>query len=275
MAKLSKKIGFMGSGAICEVLLHGMVSSGTVDTKNIFIYDVRESRLEELKARYGVNPAESNLEVIKSADYVFSCVRSEYAAELAEEIASADMGGRTLITISSGVPMMLYESKFKGLSAARALPNPPSRIGEGAIVIAFNKSCAEEDKRNIMSLFGAMGKCFEIREEQIDAATAVTGPAYPLSLFQAAVEASVLLGFDVKMAQEMVMQTIRGVLKTWENDPDKIAQLLSQAATPGGISARMIYFLDKERFKYAVKGCIEEGALRTKAFGEGIKARIK
>ena len=71
------------------------------------------------------------------------------------------------------------------------------------------------------------------------------------------------------------MQTIRGVLKTWENDSDKIAQLLSQAATPGGISARMIYFLDKERFKNAVKGCIEEGALRTKAFGEGIKARIK
>jgi|GEM_PF-3616666 len=58
------------------------------DAKNIFIYDVRESRLEELKARYGVNPAESNLEVIKSVDYVFSCVRSEYAVELAEDIAS-------------------------------------------------------------------------------------------------------------------------------------------------------------------------------------------
>ena len=275
MSKLSKKVGFIGAGEICEIQLHSMLRSDMIAAENVFLYDIRESRLEELKARYGVNTVKSNPEVIKAADYVFVCLKPEYTVAVAEEISSCDMSGRTLITISAGIPMLLYEKKFPGLSAVRVLPNPPSKIGEGAIVIAFNKNCSEEDKENIKSLYSAMGKCFEIREDQINAATSITSPGYPLSIFEAAVEASVLLGFDVKTAQQIVMQTFKGVLKTWEENPDGISQLMSQAATPGGITARMVYFLDKERFRYAVKGCIEEAAIRTAEFGDRIKEQIK
>jgi len=275
MGALAKRIGFMGAGEICEVLIHNMLHNGIVDPGNIFIHDIRKERLEALRAKFGVVPVGGNREVVAAADYTFSCIRSEYVAEVAEEISGADMTGRAIVTISSGIPMMLFESKLQGAAVARSLPNPPSKIGEGAIVIAYNANCSEEQKSDIMSLFSPMGRCFVIREDQIDAATAITCLAYPLSLFQAAVEASVLLGIDLKTSQEMVMQTIRGGLKVWEGRPDKLAEILDQSATPGGITARMLYFLDKEAFKYGVKGCIEEGALRTKAFGDRIKEQLK
>ncbi len=88
-------------------------------------------------------------------------------------------------------------------------------------------------------------------------------------------EASVLLGVDLKTSQELILQTARGGLKIWEERPERLDEILAQSATPGGITARMLYFLDRERFKYAVKGCIEEGALRTKEFGDRIRENLE
>ena len=275
MAALTKKIGFMGGGEICEVLVHNILANKIADPGNIFVYDIRPQRLEELHEKYGILPTKSNLEVVASSDYAFACVRSEYTVDLADEIAGADMTGGAIVTISSGVPMLLYESRLPGVAVARALPNPPSKIGEGAIVIAYNSACNKEQKTDVASLFAPMGKCFTIREDQIDAATSITCLAPVLSLFQASVEASVLMGIDLRTSQEMIMQTMKGGLKVWEGRPDKLGDILDQSATPGGITARMLYFLDRERFKYAVKGCIEEGAIRTKAFGDRIKEQLK
>ena len=264
----------MGSGEIAEVLISSILENKLTKPENIFIFDIKSYRIEYMKKHFGVSSVSSNCEAIKSADYIFACVRSEYTAELAREIENADMSGKTLITISSGVPMMLYEKHLKDAAVARALPNPPSKIGKGAIAIAFNSNCTELQKNDVMSLFSPMGKCFMLRESQIDAVTSITCPGPLLSFFQASVEASVLLGIDYNTSRELVMQTVKGVLKMWENRPDKLEEILSQSATPGGITARMLYFLDKEAFKYSVKGCFEEGAIRTKEFGDRIKEQL-
>lgn len=275
MPALAKRLGFMGGGEICEVLLHNILGSGIVEPGDIFVYDIRPERAAALEEKFGVVSRGGNRQVIESADYIFSCVRSEYVTDLVDEIAGVDMRGKVLVTISSGIPVALYESKFPDTAIARSLPNPPSKIGEGAIVLAFNAYCGAAQKEDVMSLFSPMGKCFVIREDQIDAATAITCLAPVLSLFQASVEASVLMGIDLKTSQEMIMQTMKGGLKVWEERPDRLAEILDQSATPGGITARMLYFLDREQFKYAVKGCIEEGAIRTKAFGDKIKEQIR
>lgn len=274
MKSIGKKIAFMGAGEIAEVLISSILQNELVKPEDIFIFDLKPERVEYMKGRFGVTAAASNSEAIKLADYIFACVRSEYTIELADEISGSDMSHKALITISSGVPMMLYESRLKGAAVARALPNPPSKIGEGAIALAFNADCSEDQKSDISSLFSPMGECFVLREGQIDAVTSITCLAPILSLFQASVEASVLLGIDHKTSREMVMQTAKGALKVWETRPDKLDEILAQSATPGGITAKMLYFLDKEAFKYSVKGCFEEGAVRTKEFGDKIKSQI-
>ena len=274
MSSFAGRVAFMGAGEIAEVLIFNILNNRIVAPENVFVFDVRPERVEHMKKRFGVSGAGSNVEALRNADYAFSCIRSEYAAELAREISEVNMTGRVVISISSGVPMMLYESKLKNAAIARSLPNPPSKIGEGAIAIAFNDLCSDEQRKDIMSLFSPMGKCFVLRENQIDAVTSITCLAPILSLFQASVEASVLLGIDLKTSQELILQTARGGLKIWEERPERLDEILAQSATPGGITARMLYFLDRERFKYAVKGCIEEGALRTKEFGDRIKENL-
>ena len=120
-----------------------------------------------------------------------------------------------------------------------------------------------------------MGRCFEFDEDKIDAVTSITCLAPVLSLCQASVEASVLLGVDLATSQELIMQTIRGGLAVWEENPCGLAEILDKSATPGGVTARMLYCLDKTAFKYTVKYCMEEGALLSREFGRKISEKIK
>lgn len=275
MAVATKKVGFMGGGEIAEVLISNMLANKLVEPANITVFDLNPDRLAHMKAKFGVNAASSNVGVVGASQYIFSCIRSEYVAEVAEEIKNCDMAGRAIVSISAGIPIMLFEQKLKNAAVARALPNPPSKIGAGAIVVAFNSHVNEEQKKDIMEMFSPMGECYALREDQIDTATAVTCLAHFLSLFQAGIEGSVLMGIDYKTSRQLVMQTVRGALKVWEGRPDGLSEILDQSSTPGGITARMLYYLDQHGFKHAVKGCVEEGTLRTRAVGDKIKEQLR
>lgn len=275
MAVMNKKVGFMGGGEIALVLASSIINNGIVTAGNITVYDPNPERLTMLAEKYGVKTAASNRDVVAASDYIFSCIRSEYVAEAAKEVAGSDMKGKAIISISSGVPILLWEKYLPDAAVARSLPNPPSKIGVGAIAVAFNRFCSDEQQKDMSALFGPMGECHSLREDQIDAVTAVTCLAHFLSLFQASIEGSVLMGIDYKTSRALVMQTVRGALKVWEDRPDKLGEILDQSATPGGITARMLYYLDQHGFKHAVKGCIEEGTLRTRAFGEKIREQLQ
>ena len=275
MSVLNKKIAFLGAGEIASALMSNMIKSDIVDSGDVMAYDIVPERLRRVVEEYGAHSAASNAEALASADYAFACVRSEYAPGLAEELRGVEAGGKVIVSISSGVPMRLYESTLEGIAVARALPNPPSKIGAGAIAVAFNGLCSDAQRNDIFALFSKMGKCFELEENKIDAVTAITCLAPLLSLCQASVEAAVLLGVDLATSQELVMQTIRGGLAVWEEKPRGLAEILDKSATPGGVTARMLYCLDKTAFKYAVKSCVEEGALLSRDFGAKISEKIK
>lgn len=272
---MAMKVGFMGSGAIAEILSRNMTVNGVVKPEDIFIYDVISKRLDYMRDKYGLVPCKDPGEMIAAADYVFMCVRSDNAVDMAKTLTAYDFTGKTIVTISSGIPMALYEKNVPGAHVARALPNPPSRIGHGVIVAAFNSKVTAAQKEDLMKIFGAMGTCLDLGEDKINAITALTGPAPVYAFFQGIVESAILLGIDHKNAAKMAFGTVEGCLKVWENNIDDIGGLLAETSTPGGISVRQLYSLEQHAFKATVKECYEEGFLRTKAYSDGIAAMLK
>ena len=269
------KIGFMGSGAIAEILSQKMTASGAADPKNIFIYDGSKERLSYMSGKYGLTACETPAEMIAGADYVFMCVRSDNAIDMAKTLGAYSFEGKTIVSISSGIPMALYEKNVPGAHVARALPNPPSRIGHGVVAVAFNGKVTEAEKADLMTIFGAMGTCVALGEDKINAITSLTGPAPVYAYFQGLVEAALLLGIDHKNAAKMAFGTIEGCLKVWEGNIDNISGLLAETSTPGGISVRQLYNLEQKAFKATVKGCYEEGFLRTKAYSDSISKMLE
>lgn len=60
------------------------------------------------------------------------------------------------------------------------MPNTPCIVREGATVYTLGHSATSEDRKNVQSLFEAVGECHQVPEALIDAVTAMSGsgPAY-------------------------------------------------------------------------------------------------
>ena len=269
------KIGFIGSGAIAEILSQKIIESHTAKPQEISIHDISTERMDYMKDKYGLVPRSSKDELIVNSDYVFMCVRSDYAIDVAKTLSGYSFEGKTIVSISSGIPMALYEKNVPGAAVARALPNPPSRIGHGVIAVAFNDKVNSAQKEDLMNIFGAMGICLVLQEDKINAITALTGPGPVYAFFQALVESSLLLGIDHKTSAKLAYGTIEGCLKVWEKNIGDIGGLLAETSTPGGISVRQLYSLEQKSFKATVKGCYEEGYLRTKAYSDNISKMLE
>lgn len=269
------KIGFIGSGAISEILSQKILESKTAKPQDICIYDISAERMEYMCEKYSLSACGSTEELINKAEYVFMCVRSDNAIEMAKTLRPYSFERKTIISISSGIPMALYEKNVPGAAVARALPNPPSRIGHGVIAVAFNSKVNAAQKEDLMRIFGAMGTCLNLGEDKINAITSLTGPGPVYAFFQALVESSLLLGIDHKTSAKLAHGTVEGCLKVWEKNIDDISGLLSETSTPGGISVRQLYALEQKSFKATIKNCYEEGFLRTKAYSDSIRKLLE
>ena len=80
-----RRIAILGGGKLGEALISGIVSSGFRDAGEVVVTDVRDSRLEELGQRYGIQGSRSNRDAIASAGIVVLAVKpQDFEALLAD-----------------------------------------------------------------------------------------------------------------------------------------------------------------------------------------------
>ena len=107
---IEKKLCFLGCGNMGEALVSGLVQSGSAKPANIICTDVREERLEELRARYGVRTAPSNVEAAAQSEVVIYAVKPQLMAEVLKETADQLDMSKLAISIAAGVPLRAIES---------------------------------------------------------------------------------------------------------------------------------------------------------------------
>ena len=267
---VTKKVSFIGGGKIAEILVSNMTAKGVVAPRDILVSNPGKARLEDLEKRFGINKASSNSDAVEKGVYIFICVRSEVASSVAEELGEMDFSGKTVVSISAGIPMKLYRDKLKNASVVRAMPNPPSKIGYGAIAVSFDDKVDGKAREDIMEIFSSMGKCFVLPEEKINILTSVTCPAPVFAFCSAIIQSSVLLGIDHATSEDLVFHTIQGCLKEWEHNPGQMSKLLTETSTPGGISVQQLFSLGKGTFNGVVKQTYVDGWAKSKDFGDRI-----
>jgi pyrroline-5-carboxylate reductase len=170
--------------------------------------------------------------------------------------------GQLLATLSGGIPIQRYAGLRSGLPVVRALPNPPSQIGEGSVAVAFNEFVTGPQRTVLMTLFESMGKVEILAEEHMNAATALSGPAPVLLFFEALIDAGVRLGLERDTSASIAHQTIVGVLEVWRRRRIPPPELLREACTPGGLSEESVAVLQKLEFPRAVFESIRDAALK-------------
>jgi pyrroline-5-carboxylate reductase len=96
-----------------------------------------------------------------------------------------------------------------------------------------------------------------------------TGPAYVFLFMEALVDAGVHLGFSRRVAEQLVVQTVKGSVDYYKFSPSHLARLRNQVTSPGGTSAEALYYLEKAGLRTAISRAVWAAYQRSVALGQG------
>ena len=263
-----------------EALIGGILNKKLAPREEILISDVRADRLKEIAARFGVRACASNVELVKASRTVVFAVKPQNVRDVCAEISGVATPKALFITICAGVPTQVFESLLTGAAGrarlVRVMPNTPALIGCGASALATGANASGSDLDAARSIFEAVGIAIEVREEQLDAVTGLTGsgPAYVFHLIEGLIEAGIEQGLAAGDTERMVKQMVLGAARLAMESPKSPAELRKAVTSPGGTTAAGLEVLEHGDFLGLIRRCVARATERGRELGR-LAAKVK
>jgi len=272
MSKLNDvTLSFIGSGVMAEAMISGILSEGLTAAGHIIASDPRQERGEELASRYGVKATTANREAVKAAQIVVLSVKPQVLPAVLQELQGAVTPEGVVLSIVAGARIGVMAAGLDHQAIVRAMPNTPAQIGEGMSVWTATAAVSEEQRQQAQSILRALGEEIYLEDEEyLDMATALsgTGPAYVFLFMEAMIDAGVHLGFSRRIAQQLVLQTVRGSVDFARQSVAHPAELRNMVTSPGGTSAEALYQLEKGGFRTVLSRAIWAAYQKSQYLGE-------
>lgn len=267
---LKKTIAFIGPGVMAEAMIAGLLRQKLANPKNIIASGPHEERGEELHKKYGINVTTDNASAAHQADVVVLSVKPQRLSEVMKGIKGIRLDA-LVISIIAGASIKKISAGLKHKSIVRSMPNTPGQIGEGITVWAASKDVTDEQQKMARDILSAMGEEVFVEDESyLDMATALSGsgPAYVFLFTEALIDAGVHMGFPRRIAERLVLQTIKGSASFYEGAGRHPATLRNQVTSPGGTSAEALYYLEKAGFRTAISRAVWAAYQRSLELGK-------
>jgi pyrroline-5-carboxylate reductase len=272
---LNKKIAFIGSGAMGEAMISGLIRQGLAQPEDLRTADVHVKRLEDLHEHYGTQPFTDNRLAATDADVVVLSVKPQRLTEVLKGLKGAIPPHALVLSIVAGAKITKISHGLGHEAIVRSMPNTPAQIGQGITVWMPSLEVSAEQKETARAIIGALGAQVEVDDENyLDMATALsgTGPAYVFLFMEALIDAGVHMGFSRQVSEQLVVETLKGSVAYFEarNEKDQVhvATLRNQVTSPGGTTAQALYYLEKAGFRTAVSRAIWAAYERSQELGK-------
>lgn len=272
---LEKKIAFIGSGAMAEAMISGLLRQKLAKPENLNAADPRAERTAELQKKYKVNPFTDNNKAAEHTDVVVLSVKPQRLTEVLKGLKSAIPPKALVLSIVAGATISKISNGLAHHAVVRSMPNTPAQISQGITVWMASPAVSEAQKEMASKILGALGDEVNVDDESyLDMATALsgTGPAYVFLFMEAMIDAGVHMGFSRRVSEQLVIQTIKGSVSYYEalnqKDGVHVAALRNQVTSPGGTTAEAMYFLEKAGFRTAISRAIWAAYQRSMELGK-------
>jgi pyrroline-5-carboxylate reductase len=262
---------FIGSGAMAEAMIKGILAHNLIDPKRIIASGPRAERGQDLRGRYGIKATTDNLAAARASQIVVLSVKPQVLPKVMHEIQGQLLPDALVVSIVAGTRISVISRKLDVSAIVRAMPNTPGQIGQGMTVWTATNEVGEKARRQAQAILGALGKELYVGDESyLDMATALsgTGPAYVFLFIEALVDAGVHMGFSRRVAQELVLQTLAGSVAIARETGAHPAELRNRVTSPGGTSASALYELEKGGLRTVISKAVWAAYQKSKSLGE-------
>lgn len=229
-------IGFVGTGNMARAIARGL-------GEPVYATDAGSGRAAALVAELGGEALASNAELFRRSDVVFLGHRPDQLHEVAQCI---DASGKLVISMLGPTTIAELQAAYPGASVVRTMPNTPVELGRGVVAVAEGGEAA-------VPLLERLGLVVVLPEARMDLATATAGvmPALVAVLAEAAIDAAVCHGLDVRPATDMFLHTLAGTAELiLERGGDTLA-VRREVGTPGESTVRGVAALERNNVRTA------------------------
>lgn len=255
---------------MAEAVVAGIIEQGLVEPGEVCVTDISELRLQHFLQKYGVRTSLSNADAAADADVVVLSVKPQVFPEIREEVIRALSPDALVVSIMAGVPSAAIAAG-ETVRVVRVMPNTPSLVGAGAAGIAAGRYASEEDLKLTEQLLDAVGAVVMVKEEEIDAVTALSGsgPAYVFYLLEGMLEAAAQMGLDSKTARELALATVSGAAELMRQTGEEAGALREKVTSRGGTTEAAIHTLDDRDVKASVVAALLAARDRSRELANG------
>jgi len=260
-------IGIIGGGNMGEALIKGLYKSDS-----IFIYEVNPKRVEYLRRKYNKLNIADISEVVAQAQVIILAVKpQDMHAALSWVRSNYSKESKLFISIAAGLTTKFFEDNLKNAlnpkpRIVRAMPNMPALISEGMTGVCRGQYAQPVDLKLARSILGAIGETVIIKEDMMDAVTAVSGsgPAYVFLFVEQWINAAVELGFDQDQARQLVHKTLLGSVHLLEKSYFDASELRAKVTSKGGTTQAAMDVFFKGKFDQLMKKALLAAKKRAK-----------
>jgi pyrroline-5-carboxylate reductase len=270
------RVGVVGTGAMAEAMVAGMLAMGLFEPSQICCSHPREERRRLLAERHGVSTAAANQAAAEGADVVLLAVKPQVLPTVMPELRTVLTDDQLVLSVIAGASTRALGDGLGHPAIVRSMPNTPAQIGQGVTVWYATESVTPSQKERTRTMLSALGREFEVHDErQVAMATAVsgTGPTYIFLFIEALVDAAVHLGFPRHVARELVLDTMQGSAAFALRSGKHVAELRDMVTSPGGTSAEALYELERGRLRTVVSDAVWAAFERTRQLEGRLEGR--
>jgi pyrroline-5-carboxylate reductase len=267
---LKKRIAFIGPGVMAEAMIAGTLRQKLVRPEDLIACGPRSERSGELQKKYGIQAAADNSAAVRGADVVVISVKPQRLTEVMRGLKGISPEALVL-SIVAGASIKKLSTGLRHKAVVRSMPNTPGQIGQGITVWTASHETTAKQRDIARQILGALGQEIFVEDESyLDMATALsgTGPAYVFLFTEALIDAGVHMGFPRRIAEQLVLETIKGSASFYERAERHPAALRNQVTSPGGTSAEALYYLEKAGFRTAISRAVWAAYQRSLELGK-------
>ncbi|MFQ6057619.1 MAG: pyrroline-5-carboxylate reductase [Anaerolineae bacterium] len=264
-------LAFIGSGVMAEAMIKGLLGKELVDPARIIASGPRPERGQELEARYGVRGTTDNRQAAREGKIVVLSVKPQVLPAVLPELQGQIQPQALVLSIVAGARIRSIARGLGHSAIVRSMPNTPAQVGEGMTVWTATPQVTEIQRAQARAILQALGEEIYVEDEgYLDMATALsgTGPAYVFLFMEALIDAGVHLGFSRRVAQQLVLQTMRGSVDFARQSTLHPAELRNMVTSPGGTSAEALYQLEKGGLRTVLSRAIWAAYQKSKYLGD-------
>ena len=261
-----KTIGIIGGGNMGMAIV-----SRIVGQFKILVCEKDKKKQISLKKKFRVSIRDLE-PLVRDTDIIILAVKPQDMEKVLAEIKGAVKKNQVVISIAAGITTVFIEKRLgSGVRIIRTMPNMPAQIAEGITAVCKGKYATAADVSLARKIFNNVGKTVVVKENLIDAVTAVSGsgPAYVFLFVECFIEAAESLGLNKKLSRVLVQETLRGSAHLLAGQKEDPAVLRAKVTSKGGTTQAAMDVFMKNKINKIYKQALAAAEKRAKALSRG------